>query len=157
MKILKKLGLLLLVVFIIAQFFGPEKNDGDLASVDTFFADTNPPDDVKMILKTACLDCHSSYTRYPWYNNITPVNYWLADHIEHGSKHFNVSEWKDYSDKKKDHKLEELIEMVEAKDMPLPSYTWTHGDARLSQEQIDAMISWAKTARTKFAFLKEPQ
>jgi hypothetical protein len=157
MKILKKIGLLLLIVFIIAQFFGPEKNDGDIASVDAFLADTNPPEDVKLILKTACIDCHSDSTRYPWYNNITPVNYWLADHIDHGKGHFNVSKWNDYSDKKKDHKLDELIEMVEAKEMPLPSYTWTHGDAKLSQEQIDAVISWAKTVRLKYAFLKEPQ
>lgn len=157
MKILKKLGLLLLVVFIIAQFFGPEKNDGDIASVDAFFTDTNPPKDVKTILINGCIDCHSDSTRYPWYNNITPVNYWMADHIEHGTKHFNVSKWSDYSDKKKDHKLDELIEMVEAKEMPLPSYTWTHGDAKLSQEQVDAVISWAKTVRLKYAFLKEPQ
>ncbi|BAO76846.1 heme-binding domain-containing protein [Winogradskyella sp. PG-2] len=157
MKILKKLGLLLLVVFLIAQFFGPEKNDGAIATVDAFFADTNPPEDVKMILKTACIDCHSDSTRYPWYNSITPVNYWLADHIDHGKGHFNVSKWNDYSDKKKDHKLDELIEMVEVKEMPLPSYTWTHGDANLSQEQIDAVTSWAKTVRLKYAFLKEPQ
>lgn len=157
MKILKKLGLLLLVVFIIAQFFGPEKNDGSITSVDTFIADTNPPEDVKLVLKNACFDCHSSHTRYPWYNNITPVNYWLADHIKHGKSHFDVSKWNDYSDKKKDHKLEELIEMVEAKEMPLPSYTWTHGDAKLSQEQIDAMVSWAKAARIKYVFMKDPQ
>ncbi len=157
MKIIKKLGLLLLVVFIIAQFFGPEKNDADIASVDAFFSDTNPPENVKSILTSACIDCHSDSTRYPWYNNITPVNYWISDHIKDGTKHFNVSKWNDYSDKKKDHKLDELIEMVEEKEMPLPSYTWTHGDAKLKQEQIDAVLSWAKTVRLKYVFLKEPQ
>ena len=157
MKILKKIGLLLLVAFIIAQFFGPEENEGDITSVNAFFADTNPPEDIKLVLKNACLDCHSDYTRYPWYNNITPVNYWLADHIKHGKKHFNISKWDDYSDKKKDHKLDELIEMVEAKEMPLPSYTWTHGDAKLSQEQIDAVVDWVKKVRLKYLFKKEPQ
>ncbi len=157
MKILKKIGLLLLVAFIIAQFFGPEENEGDITSVNAFFADTNPPEDIKLVLKNACLDCHSDYTRYPWYNNITPVNYWLADHIKHGKKHFNISKWDDYSDKKKDHKLDELIEMVEAKEMPLPSYTWTHGDANLSQEQIDAVVDWVKKVRLKYLFKKEPQ
>jgi len=157
MKIIKKIGLLLLVVFIIAQFFGPEKNDGDVTSVEAFYADTNPPEDVKLILKNTCNDCHSDHTRYPWYDKITPVNYWLAEHVEDGKKHFNISKWNDYSDKKKDHKLDELIEMVEEKEMPLPSYTWTHGDADLSQEQIDAVVSWAKTVRLKYAFLKEPQ
>lgn len=157
MKIIKKIGLLLLIVFIIAQFFGPDKNEGDVALIEAFYADTNPPEEVKIILENACNDCHSDNTRYPWYNNITPVNYWLADHIEHGTKHFNISKWNDYSDKKKDHKLEELIEMVEEKEMPLDSYTWTHSEAKLTQDQIDAVIDWAKNVRLKYVFLKEPQ
>ncbi|GAB4157144.1 MAG: hypothetical protein Tsb0033_08590 [Winogradskyella sp.] len=156
-KSLKKVGLVLLVVLIIAQFFGPEKNNGDIASVEAFIADTNPPEDVQMIMKSACFDCHSDHTRYPWYNNITPVNYWLADHVKDGKKHFNVSKWTDYSDKKKDHKLEELAEEVEEGHMPLPSYTWTHSDAKLTKEQIEAVEAWVKTARIKYAFLKEPQ
>ncbi|SDH27682.1 heme-binding domain-containing protein [Winogradskyella thalassocola] len=157
MKIIKKIGLLLLIVFVVAQFFGPDKNDGDMTSVDVFFTDTNPPEDVKMILKNACLDCHSDSTRYPWYNNITPVNYWLADHVKDGKKHFDMSKWSDYSDKKKDHKLDELIEMVEDKEMPLDSYTWTHGEAKLSAEQIESVVAWANTVRLKYVFLKEPQ
>lgn len=157
MKIVKKGLLLLLVVFIIAQFFGPEKNDGDIASVEAFMADTNPPEDVKLILKTACLDCHSDHTRYPWYSQITPVNYWMADHIKHGKGDFNISKWNDYSDKKKDHKLEEIAEEVEEGHMPLPSYTWTHSDAKLSPEQIEAVEQWVKMARLKYVFLKEPQ
>lgn len=157
MKIVKKGLLLLLVVFVIAQFFGPEKNDGDIASVEAFMADTNPPEDVKLILKTACLDCHSNHTRYPWYSHITPVNYWMADHIKHGKGDFNISKWNDYSDKKKDHKLEELAEEVEEGHMPLPSYTWTHSDAKLSPEQIEAVEKWVQMARLKYMFLKEPQ
>ena len=157
MKILKKLLLFLLVIFIIAQFFGPEKNEGDIASVNTFLTETNPPEDVKQILKNACFDCHSDHTRYPWYNNITPVNYWLAEHVEDGKKHFDVSKWSSYSDKKKDHKLEELAEEVERKSMPLESYTWAHSDAKLSQEQIDAVVKWVEMARIKYVFMKEPQ
>ena len=157
MKIIKKIGLLLLIVFVVAQFFGPDKNEGDMTSVDAFFTDTNPPEDVKIILKNACLDCHSDSTRYPWYNNITPVNYWLADHVKDGKKHFNMSKWSDYSDKKKDHKLDELIEMVEDKEMPLDSYTLTHGEAKLSAAQIESVVAWANTVRLKYVFLKEPQ
>jgi mono/diheme cytochrome c family protein len=157
MKILKKIGLILLVAFIIAQFFGPDKNDGAITSVDAFYADTNPPKEVKAILESTCVDCHSESTAYPWYNNITPVNYWLDRHINDGKKHFNMSKWADYSDKKKDHKLDELAEEVGEKEMPLPSYTWTHGDADLSQEQIDAIVSWVKTTRIKYAFLKDAE
>ena len=157
MKILKKILLLLLVVFVIAQFFGPEKNEGDIASVEAFFAETNPPEDVKIILKESCLDCHSSFTRYPWYNSITPINYWMADHVKHGTKHFNVSKWEGASVKRKDHKFEELIEMVEKKEMPLPSYTWTHTEAKLTDAQIESVISWAKQVRAKYALAPKPE
>lgn len=157
MKIIKKILWLLLLVFVIAQFFGPEKNQGDLVSIDAFLAETNPPEDVKKILESTCYDCHSDVTRYPWYNNITPVNYWLADHIDHGKKHFNLSNWEGNSLKKKDHKFEELIEMVEKKEMPLPSYTWTHTEAKLSDSQIKAVIAWANQVRFKYGLAPRPQ
>lgn len=157
MKILKKILLLLLVVFVIAQFFGPEKNEGDIATIEPFLAETNPPEDVKLILKEACFDCHSDVTRYPWYNNITPINYWMADHVNHGKEDFNISDWTNASLKKKDHKFEELIEEVKGKEMPLPSYTWTHSEAKLTDEQIDAIVSWAKSVRDMYEKQKSEQ
>lgn len=157
MKVIKKILLLLLVVFVIAQFFGPDKNEGDMVSIDAFIAETNPPEDVKLILKETCFDCHSDVTRYPWYNNITPINYWLDEHVKDGKKHFNVSKWEGSSIKRKDHKFEELIEMVEDKEMPLNSYTWTHSEAKLSDNQIASVINWAKKVRIKYSLEKKPE
>jgi hypothetical protein len=157
MKIIKKILLFLLVVLLIAQFFGPEKNQGDIASIDAFLTETNPPEDVKLILKETCYDCHSDVTRYPWYNNITPVNYWLAEHVKDGKKHFNLSKWEGSSVKRKDHKFEELIEMVEEKEMPLNSYTWTHSEAKLTDTQIASVIDWAKKVRIKYSLEKKPE
>lgn len=157
MKIIKKIGLVLLIVLVIAQFFGPEKNTGDIASVAAFEAETNPPDNVKLILKNACYDCHSDFTRYPWYNSITPVNYWLAGHVKDGKKHFNVSKWEGNSIKRKDHKFEELIEEVEEGEMPLNSYTWTHGDAKLTDAEIKAVVDWAKQVRVIYGLQPKPE
>ncbi|RLJ62515.1 heme-binding protein [Lacinutrix venerupis] len=157
MKIVKKILLLLLVVFVVAQFFGPEKNEGSLESVTAFLEETKPPEHVKTILVETCFDCHSNVTRYPWYSNITPVNYWLSNHVKDGKKHFNVSAWEGSSVKRKDHKFEELIEMVEDKEMPLPSYTWAHGDAKLSNQQISDVLKWANQVRTMYALQPRPQ
>lgn len=157
MKIIKKILLLLLAVFAIAQFFGPDKNEGDLASLDRFYTETNTPENIKIILNESCNDCHSDVSRYPWYNNITPVNYWMAEHINDGKKHFNISNWSTYSVKKKDHKLEELIEMVEEKEMPLPSYTWTHTEAKLTDAQIKSVVDWAKQLRSKYTLELKPE
>lgn len=157
MKKIKKILLFLLAALLIAQFFGPEKNQGDMASIDYFYNETNPPEDVKVILKESCNDCHSDITRYPWYNNITPVNYWLASHVKDGKKHFNISNWEGNSVKRKDHKFEELIEMVEEKEMPLNSYTWTHPEAKLTDAQIKAVVDWAKLVRVKYGLEPKPE
>ena len=157
MKILKKIVLVLLILFVIAQFFGPEKNSGDIASIAAFEAETKPSDEVKIILKNACYDCHSDVTRYPWYNSITPVNYWLNHHVEEGKEHFNVSKWEGNSIKRKDHKFEELIEEVEEGEMPLNSYTWTHGDAKLTDAQIKAVVDWAKNVRVMYGLEPKPE
>jgi hypothetical protein len=150
MKILKKTGYFLLFTFIIAQFFGPEKNEGNLESIAAFITETNPPEDVKKILETTCYDCHTNKTEYPWYNNITPVNYWLAEHVKDGKKHLNFSKWSAYSLKKKEHKMDELYEEVEEKKMPLDSYTWTHSEANLTQKQIDAVVHWGKNVQANY-------
>ena len=157
MRPLKKIFLILLGVFVIAQFFKPEKNEGDIMSMKAFYEETKPTTEVKQILETACTDCHSNVTRYPWYNNITPVNYWLAEHVNDGKKHFNMSNWVGNSVKRKDHKFEELIEMVEDKEMPLESYTWVHADAKLTDAQIKAVVDWAKLVRMKYSLMPKPE
>ena len=150
MKVLKKIGIVLLIALVVAQFFGPEKNDGNLDTVNAFIAETNPPAEVTQILKTTCFDCHSAKTNYPWYNNITPVNYWLDEHVRDGKKHLDFSKWSEYSLKRKEHKMDELYEDVEKKEMPLNSYTWTHADANLTQAQIDAVVAWAKKVQADY-------
>ena len=150
MKVLKKIGIVLLIALLVAKFFGPEKNDGNLDTVNAFIAETNPPAEVTQILKTTCFDCHSAKTNYPWYNNITPVNYWLDEHVRDGKKHLDFSKWSEYSLKRKEHKMDELYEEVEKKEMPLNSYTWTHADANLTQAQIDAVVAWAKKVQADY-------
>lgn len=152
MTLKKKIIIGLLIVFVIAQFFQPNKNQGNLESITLFLENTQAPKEVKNILEHACFDCHSSHTNYPWYSSITPVNYWLNSHIKEGKKHFNISEWDSYSVKKKDHKLEELIEELEEETMPLASYTWTHKEAQLTDVQVQTLMDWANSIRSNYGY-----
>ncbi len=104
-----------------------------------------PTKEIASIFKNNCYDCHSDQTNYPWYNNIAPINFWLEEHIADGKRHFNVSTWDTYSARKKDHKLEELIEYVEQGEMPLDSYTWLHGN--LSEKDTEILLQWAQLSR----------
>jgi len=151
MKIAKKILVALLIVFIGMQFFGPDKNTTDKADyVAVFENETAPSQQVKTLLQTTCYDCHSNNTMYPWYSNVSPISYWMDEHIEHGKEELNFSDWANYSTKKKDHKLEELIEEVEEGEMPLKEYTWTHSEARFTKEEKSLLMDWAKQARAKY-------
>ena len=150
MKIVKKIAIALLIVLIGMQFYRPEKNKAEGDYVVAFETETQPSPEVKEILKTACYDCHSANTEYPWYNNIAPVSYWLAEHVSEGKEHLDFSDWDNYTVKKKDHKLEEIAEEVKKGGMPLNEYTWTHADARLTEDQIKALVNWVDQARANY-------
>jgi len=157
MKTSKRISLLILVIIGIAQFFQPDKNQGDLTTIEPFLNETKPSEQVQKILETACYDCHSNSTNYPWYAKITPVNFWMDNHINHGKQELNFSRWNQYSSKRKEHKFDEIIELVERKEMPLESYTWVHKDAILTDAQINQVVLWAKLAKIQYALDKKPQ
>ena len=146
---MKKIIIALIILFLLAQFIQPQKNrvpDGE-EHIEQLQQKLSLPDNVHNMMKVACYDCHSDHTRYPWYDNITPVNFWVKDHIDHGKEHLNFSDFEKYTVRRKDHKLEEIAEEVEKEAMPLESYLYTHYDAKLTEEQRKAIIDWAVEAR----------
>ena len=36
--------------------------------------------------------------------------------------------------------------------MPLPSYTWVHTESKLNEQQINALVNWAKTSPEKIGY-----
>lgn len=154
---LKKILTILLIAFIIAQFFNPQKNEYTSIPESDFILIEKPPQQISAILKESCYDCHSSNTRYPWYDRITPVNFWVNGHIEHGKGKLNFSEWKHYSAKKKAHKLDEVIEALKNNEMPLSSYTFMHSGAKLTEDKSETLINWATITKIKYEITDLPQ
>ncbi len=143
-KYVKPLLWTLSLLFVLAQFIRPERN---LSNDQTHHASTKYPipDSLEAVLKVACYDCHSNYTRYPWYANVQPVAAWLANHVDEGKGELNFSTFTTRKIAVQNHKLEEIIKNVKEGEMPLSSYTWIHRDAILSQGQKDMLINWAQT------------
>lgn len=148
MKILKKVLVVLLVALVLLQFYRPEKNEAEYREVASFEAETQPSPEIKALLESKCYDCHSNKTEYPWYAEVAPISLLIADHVEEGNEHFNVSEWDQYDAKKRDHKLDELIEEVEAGEMPEKGYALIHGG--ITEEEKTALIAWARKARENY-------
>ncbi len=144
----KKILLGLVLVAGVIQFIRPEKNDlpagpNDLAKLYP------PPPAVKQLLETACYDCHSNRTRYPWYAQVQPVGWWLASHINDAKAQLNFSEFGDYDEYHRVKKLQSVSDEVTDRSMPLKSYTWIHHDAKLTDTQIKLLSDWADALANK--------
>lgn len=141
----KKILLALLVILVLIQFIKPERN---LSNDDTYGVATKypMPEDVKTLLKGACNDCHSNLTEYPWYANVQPTAWWLANHVNEGKEHLNFSNFTKLPVAVQNHKFEEIIETVKEGEMPLGSYTWfgLHPSAKLTDEQRAVITGWAQ-------------
>ena len=144
MKLIKKLLLSLLVILIVLQAFRPEKNQSTDKSkhISTIYPVS---DDANAILTKACNDCHSNNTNYPWYANVQPIAWWLEEHVEDGKKELNFDEFSTYRLRRQYHKMEEVIEQVKKKEMPLESYTIVHRDAKLTDAERVTLTSWAQS------------
>lgn len=140
---IKLAALLIIAILIILQFFQPEKNQGSIRQESDLIVVASVPDSLSKILITSCYDCHSNRTEYPWYNRISPVSWYLYKHVSEGKEGLNLSEFGSLSKAEKIGALSDLYDAIEAGTMPLQSYMLIHRDARMSQEEIDALLDWA--------------
>lgn len=130
---MKKIGILIVVLLILAQFFRPTKNIGEHTNINEI------PEDVLTDLKTACYDCHSNNTIYPWYSSLQPIAFWLDRHIIEGKEKINFDETI------KPKRYKDIIEEIDENEMPLKSYTLIHQNAKLNETQKARIIAWAKS------------
>ena len=144
---IKKVLIVLLVVLVIIQFFRIDKINPPIDATINLIQVVEVPTTVQEILNSACFDCHSNETAYPWYTNVAPLSWWIKDHIDEGRDELNFSEWGSYSDKRRLHKIDELGEMVSEGEMPLKSYVIAHREADLSDAQRNTLLEWIKTLK----------
>jgi hypothetical protein len=123
------------------------------------FARTNPPvgsdlaapDQVEVVLRGACYDCHSNETRWPWYGAIAPVSWLMHRDVAEGRRRLNFSQWAEYASDPGtvSQKLAKISQFVASGDMAPWYYRILHPDARLAPAQRTALIAWVQqeTAR----------
>lgn len=83
----------------------------------------------------ACADCHSNDTFWPWYSNIAPLSWAIQRDVDEGRDEWNWSEMSGSEDG------DEAAETVRDKSMPPRQYLLAHPEARLSDEQLAALVA----------------
>lgn len=144
----KRILLTLLVLLAAVQLIRPAKNlSAEPPGRDDFLVRHAPPPEIRQIFQVACYDCHSNHTRYPWYAEIQPIGWWLADHIKDGKLELNLSEFGTLTKREQKGSIDEMIDEIETRHMPLKSYTYTHRDAVLTDAQIAQVVTWLEEIR----------
>ena len=133
---MKKFIAFIFVVLIGIQFIPVERTNPPVPS------DIDAPANIKAIFKKACYDCHSNETNWAWYTKVAPVSFITVKDVEDGRKKLNFSEWGNYTNKTKKI-IDEIWKEVREEQMPPWQYRVLHSEAKLSQEEKDAIRSWA--------------
>jgi hypothetical protein len=117
----------IVLALVIMQFVGPKV--------------TNPPVQqgpqwdsprTEALARAACFDCHSNETTTYWWEDVAPLSYWIANHVNEGRDALNFSECTGRGGESDD-----AAETVRDGSMPPGYYTWfgLHSDADLSAKE----------------------
>jgi hypothetical protein len=134
---MKKTLLIFFIVFVVAQFIRIDKTN-ELTDKNLEIV---APTKVMSVLKKACYDCHSNEVKWPWYSNVAPISWVVADHVIEGRKALNFSIWQNYSNEEKKKRLKEIFRTVYAS-MPLASYVMFHKEADLTKDERTMVRDW---------------
>ena len=141
---LKWIVVIVLAVFALLQLTNLGRTNPAVAAGHDLLSGTNsPPPEIATMLRTACYDCHSYETRWPWYGHVAPVSWWINSHVTDAREVLNFSEWPNSDPQKAARKLNHIGDSVRDGDMPLPSYLKIHKAARLTEQQRDVLSNWA--------------
>lgn len=135
---IKKVFVVVLIALVAMQFYPVDRTNPAVTS------EVEVDDEVLQILRRSCYDCHSNETVWPWYSYVAPVSWLIADDVHEAREHLNFSEWDKYDLQRRQHKLEEIVDEVEAGAMPLKKYRFMHPETEVSDEELTVLKSWAE-------------
>ena len=152
-KVLKGAAAILFLLFAGVQLVRPARvNPTDVAG-QSLEEHARVPPEVAGVLKRSCMDCHSNRTDWPWYSNVAPASWFVIDHVNHGRRHLNFSQWGEYDRRRADDLLNDICRTAKSGFMPLDSYTLVHRSAHLTPADVKTLCDWAGTEQRRLASL----
>ncbi len=154
---LVRIAIGLIGIFIVAQLFRPELSNPPSDPSSSIRHYTGIPPEVVNKIESACFDCHSNETRWPWYSYITPVNYLIASDVNTGRRHVNFSDWNKYNPGKLKSVLDNIYDQVYNREMPLSQYKWMRSKAKLTDADVKMICDWASGEEDRLDQVSEMQ
>jgi hypothetical protein len=144
-KVLKIGFFILLGIFVIIQLFPSGRQDNQPVIGQDLFEVAEIPDEIGVLLKTACYDCHSQSVRYPWYSYVAPVSWLVARDVNIGRENLDFGKWGSLSKRDQIKVLGEISDEVEDGFMPMQIYITMHSEADLTEQQREKIVAWTES------------
>jgi hypothetical protein len=150
MKRFLKSGVITMGLAVVASSFihpyGPVKAARSTAPL---IAGAAAPADVTGVFERSCQNCHSERTEWPWYSYVAPLSWLIEGDVHDGRSHMNLSNWGAYTEEQRVELLTKMGVEVRNHRMPLPKYLKLHPQAKLSDDDIARLYTWAQSERRR--------
>jgi hypothetical protein len=135
-KVLGAIGVVILV-FLLIQLIPVKRTNPPVLSEPNW----DSPE-TRALAVTACFDCHSNETKWPWFTKIAPGSWLVYRDVTEGRRRLNFSEW----NTQRPRELGELAEVIDGGEMPPWYYVMMHPNAKLSDSEKQALIIGLQTS-----------
>jgi Haem-binding domain len=113
--------------------YGRSHSNGPVVAEPTW-----PDPQTRALAVRACYDCHSNEVKYPWYSNVAPISWLVAEHVSDGRAALNFSDIR-----RSNEGADNAVEVIQDGSMPPPYFTrfGLHQSAKLTKAEADALIA----------------
>lgn len=128
---------LVAAAFVLIQFVPGPPRDNPAPTAPARF-----PAEVEVVMRDACMDCHSNETDWPWYSAVAPVSWYVARDVQQARSHLNFSSWGALPADTRLDILTKLWDQVVEREMPHKQYTLVHPAVELTVEEKKVIRDW---------------
>jgi uncharacterized membrane protein YgcG len=157
LKIVAGLAFLGVIGFIVIQFVPVNETNPPVVSEPKWDSPQT-----KALVERACYDCHSNETKWTWYSKVAPVSWYVTHDVNEGRAALNFSEWGVNKGEGGEGRegggseegegregggregADEIPEVISKGKMPPGQYLLMHPEARLTDTEINALITGLK-------------
>jgi hypothetical protein len=147
---LKQAAIVIVAVFAAAQLVRPERTNPTTDVSRTIQAHMPTGSGLVAVLDRSCRDCHSNGTVWPWYTQVAPLSWLMAQAVREGRNAVNFSEWAGYQPAQQ--RLLLALSCEDATNGKMPgAYTLLRPETRLSPPDVETICAAARQADTRAA------
>jgi hypothetical protein len=147
---LKQAAIVIVAVFAAAQLVRPERTNPTTDVSRTIQAHMPTGSGLVAVLDRSCRDCHSNGTVWPWYTQVAPLSWLMAQAVREGRNAVNFSEWAGYQPAQQ--RLLLALSCEDATNGKMPgAYTLLRPETRLSPQDVETICAAARQADTRAA------